>query len=69
MYVYFSTIIVEESNVHTNTASQGIEQQILIARRVCEFLILCSILCGAKLVVSAFLFHLKKHRVMWCGYC
>ena len=26
MYVYFSTIIVEESNVYTNMASQGIEK-------------------------------------------
>ena len=27
MYVYFSTIIVEESNVHANKASQGIEKE------------------------------------------
>ena len=27
MYLYFSTIIVEESNVHTNIASQGIEKE------------------------------------------
>ena len=27
MYMYLSTIIVEESNVHTNKASQGIEKE------------------------------------------
>ena len=27
MYVYVSTIIVEESNVHANKASQGIEKE------------------------------------------
>ena len=27
MYVYFSTIIVEESNVHANKASQGNETE------------------------------------------
>ena len=27
MYVYFSTIIVEESNVHANNVSQGIEKE------------------------------------------
>ena len=27
MYVYLSTIIVEESNVHANKASQGIEKE------------------------------------------
>ena len=27
MYVYFSTIIVEESNMHANKASQGIEKE------------------------------------------
>ena len=27
MYVYFSTINVEESNVHANNASQGIERE------------------------------------------
>ena len=27
MYMYFSTIIVKESNVHTNIASQGIEKE------------------------------------------
>ena len=27
MYMYFSTIIVEESNVHANKASQGIEKE------------------------------------------
>ena len=27
MYMYLSTIIVEESNVHTDKASQGIEKE------------------------------------------
>ena len=27
MYVYFSTIIVEENNVHANKASQGLEKE------------------------------------------
>ena len=27
MYVYLSTIIVEESNVHANKVSQGIEKE------------------------------------------
>ena len=27
MYVYFSTIIVKESNVHANKAPQGIEKE------------------------------------------
>ena len=27
MYIYFSTIIVKESNVHTSIASQGIKKE------------------------------------------
>ena len=27
MYIYFSTIIIEESNVHANKASQDIEKE------------------------------------------
>ena len=66
--------MIEEvfSNIHTTLpcASQD-EQQILIARRVCNFLILFSILCEAKLAASALLFQYPEsmHIAFFDNYC
>ena len=52
--------MIEEmfSNIYTTLPCASlVEQQILIARQVCKFLILFSILCEATLAASALLFH------------
>ena len=60
MYVYFITIIVDESNVHANNASQGIEKEERTPlawphRKSNRELETCTLA--------------KKHKVTWCGYC